>query len=109
MNYTTKKLVIAALMTAFTCIATMVIKISTPTFGYIHLGDGMVLLSGIVLGPAAGALAAGAGSMLSVLGAGYIFNQSVYGRLLRVVVPYGKTQKKSAQQPDTCRNKRTDR
>ena len=32
MNYTTKKLVIAALMTAFTCIATMVIKISTPTY-----------------------------------------------------------------------------
>ncbi|GFI28602.1 hypothetical protein IMSAGC012_03734 [Lachnospiraceae bacterium] len=71
MNYTTKKLVIAALMTAFTCIATMVIKISTPTFGYIHLGDGMVLLSGIVLGPAAGALAAGAGSMLSDIFSGY--------------------------------------
>ena len=47
----TKKLVIGALMAALTCIATMIIKIPTPTLGYIHLGDGLVLLCGIVLGP----------------------------------------------------------
>lgn len=51
MTRTTKKLVTAALMAAFTCIATMLIKIQTPTFGYIHLGDGLVLLCGVVLGP----------------------------------------------------------
>ncbi len=39
------------LLAAFTCIATMIIKIPTPTFGYIHLGDGLVLLCGIILGP----------------------------------------------------------
>lgn len=71
MQTSTKKLIIAALMAAFTCIATMIIKISTPTFGYIHLGDGMVLLSGIVLGPAAGAAAAGTGSMFADIFSGY--------------------------------------
>ena len=72
MQKTTKKLVIAALMAAFTCIATMIIKISTPTFGYIHLGDGLVLLSGIVLGPATGAIAAGIGSMFADIFSGYV-------------------------------------
>ncbi|MBO5303232.1 MAG: ECF transporter S component [Lachnospiraceae bacterium] len=71
MNNKTKKMVIAALMTAFTCIATMIIKIPTPTFGYIHLGDGLVLLCGILLGPLYGAFAAGAGSMFSDIFSGY--------------------------------------
>ncbi|MFV0341717.1 MAG: ECF transporter S component [Anaerocolumna sp.] len=61
----TKKLVITALMTAMTCIATMMIKVPSPTGGYIHLGDGLVLLSGILLGPIWGSLAAGLGSMLA--------------------------------------------
>ena len=63
----TKKLVIGALMAALTCIATMIIKIPTPTLGYIHLGDGLVLLCGIVLGPLGGALSAGIGSMFADL------------------------------------------
>jgi uncharacterized membrane protein len=61
----TKNLVITALMTAMTCIATMIVKIPSPTGGYIHLGDGLVLLSGILLGPFWGSLAAGLGSMLA--------------------------------------------
>ena len=68
----TKKLVIAALMAAFTCVATMIIKFQTPTFGYIHLGDGLVLLCGIVLGPVTGGLAAGIGSMFADIFSGYI-------------------------------------
>lgn len=69
---TTKKLIIAALMAAFTCIATMIIKLPTPTFGYIHLGDGLVLLCGVVLGPVTGALSAGIGSMFADIFSGYI-------------------------------------
>lgn len=61
----TRNLVITALMTAMTCIATMIVKIPSPTGGYIHLGDGLVLLSGILLGPIWGGLAAGLGSMLA--------------------------------------------
>ena len=69
---TTRKLITAELMAAFTCIATMIIKIPTPTFGYIHLGDGLVLLCGVVLGPVAGALSAGIGSMFADIFSGYI-------------------------------------
>lgn len=73
MNVTsTKKWVVSALFAALTCICTMIIKIPTPTGGYIHPGDGMVLLCGIVLGPGMGALAAGIGSMLSDLFGGYM-------------------------------------
>lgn len=68
----TLKLVTASLLAALTCIATMIIQIPTPvTSGYIHLGDGFVILSGLLLGPANGALAAGIGSMLADLLSGY--------------------------------------
>lgn len=72
MEKSTKKMVIAALMTAFTCIATMILKWPMPTLGYIHIGDGMVLLSGIILGPIMGMFSAGIGSMLADLFSGYI-------------------------------------
>ena len=68
----TKKLVVAALFAALTCVTTMVIKIPTPTMGYIHPGDGMVLLCGALLGPGIGGLAAGIGSMLADLFSGYV-------------------------------------
>ena len=42
-----KTLVIAALMAALTCMATMIIQLPTPTFGYIHLGDTFVILCGM--------------------------------------------------------------
>lgn len=67
----TYKLVIAALMAALTCLATMIIQVPSVTGGYIHLGDGFVLLSGIILGPIYGAAAAGLGSMLADLLSGY--------------------------------------
>ena len=37
-----RKLVLAALLAALTAVATMIIRIPTPTQGYIHLGDGWV-------------------------------------------------------------------
>jgi len=67
----TKFIVAAAMLAALTCIATMIIKIPTPAFGYIHLGDGFVLLCGILLGPLYGALSAGIGSMFADLFSGY--------------------------------------
>ena len=71
MNDKTKKLVIGSLLSAFTTVATMIIKFPTPTFGYIHLGDGLVLLCGIILGPIGGALSAGIGSMFADIFSGY--------------------------------------
>lgn len=67
----TKKLILSALMAALTCVGTMIIKVPTPTMGYIHPGDGFVLLSGLLLGPLWGFLAAGVGSALSDLIGGY--------------------------------------
>lgn len=71
MNNKTLKVVVAALMAAMTCVATMVIKVPSPTSGYIHLGDGFVLMSGIILGPVYGGIAAGIGSMFADLFSGY--------------------------------------
>lgn len=65
-------IVLTALFAALTCVATMVIRIPTPgTGGYIHPGDALVILSGVVLGPVYGFLAAGLGSCLSDLLGGY--------------------------------------
>lgn len=68
----TKALVVAALMAAFTCVATMSIQIPTPTLGYIHPGDCLVLLCGIILGPVVGSLSAGIGSMFADILSGYV-------------------------------------
>lgn len=69
----TKEIVFAALMAALTTVATMVIHIPSAFGGYIHFGDGLVLLSGILLGPVAGAAAGGIGSMMADLLSGYAF------------------------------------
>ena len=68
---TIRKLVFAALFAALSCVATMVIRIPTPIGGYIHAGDAVVLLSAFLLGPWWGAAAAGLGSGLADLIAGY--------------------------------------
>ncbi|MBR2188309.1 MAG: ECF transporter S component [Eubacterium sp.] len=68
----TARIVNAAMFAALTLLATSVLKIQTPTFGYIHIGDAFVLLSGLFLGPLTGGLAAGIGSGLSDLLGGYV-------------------------------------
>lgn len=69
----TLRIVMTALLAAMACVATMVIKIPIPaTGGYINLGDGIVILSGILLGPVYGGIAAGLGSALADLLGGYI-------------------------------------
>jgi len=64
-------IIISAMFAALTCIATMVIQIPSPMSGYVNLGDCVVLLGGFLLGPSYGAAAAGIGSMLADLLAGY--------------------------------------
>ena len=72
MNTKTKKIVIAALLAALTCVATMIIKIPSPLNGYLNLGDCIVLVAGWMLSPAYGFLAAGLGSALADLFSGYL-------------------------------------
>lgn len=59
------KIIVAAMMAALTCVATMIIRIPTSTQGYLNLGDVIVLMSGWILGPIYGVAAAGIGSMLA--------------------------------------------
>ena len=68
----TLRLVFTGLLTALVCVATMVIKIPTPTNGYVNLGDTIVLVSGWLLGPVYGFLAAGIGSAMADLLFGYV-------------------------------------
>ncbi len=70
-SYRTKIIILTALFAALTFVATSIIKIPTITQGYIHPGDGLVLLSGLLLGPLWGTLAAGVGSALSDILGGY--------------------------------------
>ncbi len=67
----TKKIVMTALLAALCCIATMIIKIPSPLKGYLNLGDCVVLLSGWLLTPFMGFLAAGLGSALADIFSGY--------------------------------------
>ena len=67
----TKTLVMASLLAALCCVATMVIRIPSPTGGYMNLGDTVVILSAYLLGPAWGSAASGLGSALADLFSGY--------------------------------------
>lgn len=72
MNENTKKIVMTALFSALTCVATLIIKIPSPLKGYLNLGDCIVLLAGWMLSPVYGFIAAGLGSALADLFSGYV-------------------------------------
>ena len=71
-NNTTQRIVMAALLAALTCVATMIIKIPSPLKGYLNLGDCVVLLAGWMLSPTYGFFAAGLGSALADTFSGYV-------------------------------------
>ena len=48
----TRMMVMTAVFAALACVATMVIKVPSPTGGYMNLGDTVVLLGGYLLGSA---------------------------------------------------------
>ena len=63
----TRMMVMTAAFAALACVATMVIKVPSPTGGYMNLGDTVVLLGGYLLGPAWGALAGSIGPALAAI------------------------------------------
>lgn len=67
-----RRIVTAAMLAALTFAATAFFRIPSPLNGYLNLGDGVVLLAGWLLPPAYGFLAAGIGSALADLSAGYL-------------------------------------
>lgn len=66
-----RKLVTAALLAALICAATFAIAIPTPGGGYVNPGDAVILFGSWLLGPLWGAAAAGIGSGLADVLAGY--------------------------------------
>lgn len=70
-SITLKMWILAGLMAAMTTVGTMLIQVPTPMKGYIHIGDAVVYLCGILLGPVLGGLAAGIGSMFADVFLGY--------------------------------------
>ena len=63
-----------AIMTALATIMTIAIQIPYPgTGGYFNLGDTMVMLGGLLLGPVGGFFAGGVGSALADVIGGYTF------------------------------------
>lgn len=68
----TFKIVITALFAALICVATMLVRIPIPaTGGYANLGDGVILICAFLMHPLYAVIAAGIGSMLADLLAGY--------------------------------------
>lgn len=59
------------MLAALICVATSLLAIPLPTGGFANLGDCFVIISGYMLGPFYGALAAGIGAGLSDLLLGY--------------------------------------
>ena len=59
------------MLIALTAAATLLIRIPTPTKGYINVGDAVVIISGWLLGPLYGAAVGGIGSALADLISGY--------------------------------------
>jgi len=87
---TTLRLTLTALFTALTCVATMIIRIPSPTDGYINIGDCMVLISAWQLGPLYGGIAAATGSMLADVLSGYLYYApaTFFIKLLMAVIAY---------------------
>ena len=71
-NRTLRQLVLSAMFAALCWAATMLVQIPTVA-GYTNIGEGMCLLSGLVLGPWYGFFAAGVGSALADLISGYAY------------------------------------
>ena len=68
---TTKKLTLAAIFASLTCVATIYLCIPA-TYGYINLGDTIILIGSLFLGPTYSMLSAGIGSVLADVVLGYL-------------------------------------
>lgn len=72
-NSSTYKIVITSLFAALICVATMLVQIPIPaTGGYANLGDGVILICALLMHPFYASIAAGLGSFLADILAGYV-------------------------------------
>ena len=72
-HISTFKIVVTALFAAMICVATMLVQIPIPaTGGYANLGDGVILICAFLMHPLYAVIAAGLGSALADILAGYL-------------------------------------
>lgn len=71
-NISTRKIVICAMLTALTTLATIVIQVPSPMNGYVNFGDVFVLFAAFMMGPIYSAVSAGLGSALADILTGYV-------------------------------------
>lgn len=72
-HFSTFRIVITALFAALICVATMLVQIPIPaTGGYANLGDGIILICAFLMHPLYAVIAAGLGSLLADVLAGYL-------------------------------------
>ena len=86
-----RQLAYGGLLAAVIAIATAFLKIPT-AIGYFHMGDGFIFLAAYLLGGPWGALAAGVGSALADLFAGYVLYAPatfVIKALMALIAGYG--------------------
>lgn len=65
------QVVFAAMLAALCCISTLIIRIPTPTGGFVNLGDVIIIFAAWLLAPAYGMLSAAIGSVLADIFAGF--------------------------------------
>lgn len=100
---TINKMVMTAMMMCMIIVMTMIIRIPVPaTQGYIHLGDCMIFFAVLLLGWKWGAVAAGVGSAMADMFAGYVqyipvtlivkfFMAAVAGIFIETAIKHGFT------------------
>ena len=70
----TRKLALGGMLSAMVWLLTTLIKVPVPaTGGYVHLGDGMIFLSALLLGPYAGFVGAIGSALADLLGGYFIY------------------------------------
>ena len=69
-NQSLRKLTRLALVASLVLVATMFLKMTTPT-GYIHLGDGVIYGAALAFGPSFAAISGGLGSAMADILGGY--------------------------------------
>jgi len=96
-----KQLCLNGLFMALVCLFTMVIQIPVPaTSGYIHPGDGMIIIIAVMFGKKYGFIAGGFGSALADLFSGYphwiiftFITKGLMGYAIGVIADYNKGHK----------------
>ncbi len=88
MNSKIREICLLGLLIAVVCVSTMFIRIAIPaTEGYIHFGDGFIVIIAVMFGKKYGAVAGGVGSALADVFSGYL-HWALFTFIIKAVMGY---------------------